>query len=649
MPDRKPNFSQKVRYSFDNFMSKGGLSVFFALMTLFVGAIVIIAILRFVANIIMPQDGLGNLADQWWLSFLQIADGGSIAEDTGSNAVNRVVGIIALFLGMVLFSSLVAFITSQFEAMLENMRKGKSDVIESDHTLILGFGDRALEIIRELIVANESERKAAVVVLAENEKDEMDDFFRERVENPKTTHIITRSGSTSSIMLLKRVSVNTAKSVIILNDASDDASDEDKAYADARVLKTILAVLSCTGEQDMPPIVAELHLPEKQKLAKTISDKVSIIDENSILSKLIVQTSRVSGLVSVYDHLVGFEGNEFYFHKPSEGWGKKSYGDLILHYAECCVIGVRDKNGSIQINPKSDRVVADDEELLLVAEDDSAIKLSKVKIPVKDIKPGKGKVLPKVIENELIVGWGQKASLIIEEYISYLIKGSQIDVMIHADDIEAIKEFEEIPRNFPDYKIGLIKADASDSDLIKNIKPEQYDNIIILSGDGENAELNDSETISKLLQFRAYFRESDIKDLKTQLISEVSDSENIDIIKEAGVKDFLISNQFVSKMYAQVSEESGVLDIYNDLFSEDGSELYIKPVNLYFDEVKRELNFAEICVLASLRGESCIGVKLIAEEKNEKADFGVYINPPKSKKFILSQGDCFITLAEDET
>ncbi len=199
MEKRRPNFSARLRYAFDNFMSKGGLSVFMALMLLFLGAIVLMAAFRFVANLIAPQEATSNIFTQWWLAFLQIADGGSISEDSGSNALNRVVGIVSLFLGMVLFSSLVAFITSQFEAKLSELRKGRSQVTESGHSLILGSGDRVLEIVRELIVANESERRPAIVVLSEKEKDEMDDFFRERIEDRKNTRIIVRSGSTSSL------------------------------------------------------------------------------------------------------------------------------------------------------------------------------------------------------------------------------------------------------------------------------------------------------------------------------------------------------------------------------------------------------------------------------------------------------------------
>jgi hypothetical protein len=650
MAKKGVGFGAKFKYGFDNFMSKGGLSVFLALMSLFITAIVIIAVLRFVANEIMPQEGLESLKAQWWLSFLQIADGGSIAEDTGNNAVNRVVGIVALFFGMVLFSSLVAFITSQFEQMLTEMRKGKSNVIEDEHTLILGFGDRSLEIIRELIIANESEKDAAVVVLAEVEKDEMDDFFRDRIDDSKTTRIVTRSGSTSSMYLLKRVSVTTAKSVVILSGAAKDASPEDKALADARVLKTILAVISCTGEENMPPITAELHLPGKQRLAHNISDKISIIDEKSVLSKMMVQTSRISGLALVYDHVVGFEGNEFYFDKRDAGWGKKTYGDVIFHYPECSVIGVRNKDGEIFMNPDRGRMLDDTDEIIVLAEDDSTVAFSSARCPVNRLLP----ICPagpreKLAEKQLIVGWSEKTPMIVDEYSQYLIEGSGIDVVL-SNPTEAMKrEFLTIKQKYPGIKIRLLEASIDGAGVVNALRPEQYDNVIILSSDSGPAELRDADTVADLLEFRQYFKSLNTSTIKTQLITEVADSENVDIMKEAGVKDFLISNQFVSKIYAQVSEDPDVLKIYDDLFSEEGSEVYVKPVSLFLSEIPSSVSFADLCAAAIERNESCFGVRILKEEEDESKHFGIYINPAKTLQFSLCPDDCLITLAEDES
>lgn len=649
MGDHELNLKAKIQYRFDNFMSKGGFSVFAALMLLFLGAFVLMSIVRVVANVIMPQENLTGIFDQFWREFLQISDAGAIAEDSDGNVLNKITGIITVFLGLILFSSLVAFITSQFESRLAELRKGKSNVAENNHTLILGFGDRVLEIIRELVIANESEKKPAVVVLSEREKDEMDDFFRERLPDTKNTRVVTRSGSTSSIHMLRRVNATGAKSVVILNDAAIDAGDDEKTLADARVLKTILALISCTGEDNAPPIIAEFHYRNMRNLAKNIlPGKISLIDEHSILARLMVQTSRVSGLAQVYDNLVGFEGCEFYFYKPQGGIKGLKYSEVIFRFADCSVLGLRMSDGTIKLNPSPGSVCGDDE-VILLAEDDSMIKFLKEPVAVNPPEAKGYLPHPKSVENQLIVGWSGKTSTILAEYRNYLAKGSKIDVIVPEIAEYMKREFASIQKKQAGIKMRLIEGDIHSPATIVKLKPEQYDNVIILSADGGDSELRDSETIATLLQFRNYFKTSVRNDVRTQLITEVADSENIEVIQEAGVKDFLISNQFVSKIYAQVSEEPDVLTIYADLFSEEGSEVYVKPVSRFLSKIPENITFGELCAAAIKRNETCFGVRLRSEETDITKHFGIYVNPPKSRVFSLTENDWLITLSEDDT
>ena len=649
MGDQDLNLKAKLQYRFDNFMSKGGFSVFAALMLLFLGAFIIMSLVRLIVNIIAPQEGFTGVFDQFWREFLQISDAGAIAEDSDGNILNKITGIITVFFGLILFSSLVAFITSQFEAKLAELRKGKSNVAEKNHTLVLGFGDRVLEIIRELVIANESEKNPAVVVLAEREKDEMDDFFRERLPDTENTRVVTRSGSTSSIHMLRRVNASGAKSVIILNDAAVDAADDEKSLADARVLKTILALISCTGEDNVPPVIAELHYQNMRNLAKNISpEKVSLIDEHSILAKLMVQTSRVSGLAQVYDNLVGFEGCEFYFYKPDGGVKGLNYSEVIFRFADCSVLGLRMSDGTIKLNPSPDTICGDDE-VIVLAEDDSMIRFLNEPVPVKEPDAKGYAPHPKSVENQLIVGWSGKTPTILAEYRNYLAKGSRIDVVVQDISDRMKREFASIQKKQSGIKMRLMVGEIHSPSTIEKLRPEQYDNVIILSGDGGNSELRDSETIAILLQFRNYFKTSMKKDVRTQLITEVADSDNIEVIQEAGVKDFLISNQFVSKIYAQVSEEPDVLTIYDDLFSEEGSEVYVKPVSRFLSTIPGSITFGELCAAAIKRNETCFGVRLKSEETDISKNFGIYVNPPKSRVFSLTASDWLITLSEDDT
>jgi hypothetical protein len=124
------------------------------------------------------------------------------------------------------------------------------------------------------------------------------------------------------------------------------------------------------------------------------------------------------------------------------------------------------------------------------------------------------------------------------------------------------------------------------------------------------------------------------------------DSANAQIIQQSGVKDFLVSNQFVSKMMAQISEDPDVNLVYEDLFREDGSEIYLKPAWLYFETLPIEVSFADILMAAQKRNEVCFGLKIKSEEYEPK--FGINIIPKRDQVFTLEEGDSLITLAEDE-
>ena len=254
----------------------------------------------------------------------------------------------------------------------------------------------------------------------------------------------------------------------------------------------------------------------------------------------------------------------------------------------------------------------------------------------------------KVAEQQLVVGWSKKAAIIVDEYAEYLAEGSRIDVLIseHSDAIET--QFNHIKEQNPSIQMNLLVLNPHEPGALYEIAPERYNNLIILKQDGGDPELRDSETIALLLQFRNYLKMADNKTIETQLISEVADSDNLEVILEVGVNDFLISNKFISKLYAQVSEDPDVLKVFEDLFNEDGSEIYIKPLSLFMCSAPLKIRFGDLCLAAQMRGESCFGVRIQQELENPETNYGIYINPPKDQIFKLTLEDCLLTLAENE-
>ena len=652
----------RLSYGIDNFMSKGSSSIFLALLALFLIGFLIMVFIRIIANAFMPDETLGSLFEIPWRVYVAVLEGSAAETDGDSNWLAKLTSILGVLVGLILFSSMVAFITSVFEAKLDELRRGRSLVLENDHTLILGFGDRILEVIKELIEANESEPDASIVILAEKDKEEMDNIIRDNITDFATTRVITRSGVVTNINNLKKVMANNAKSVIIMNSAANWRDEQDKNLADALVLKSIMSMMAVCDDNTHPPIVCEIHSDRDRELAEQISNgTVKALNEVSVLSRMIAQLAlSQNGLSVVYSDMVGFDGNEFYFYQPDDGWGGElTFGDSQNRFNSSTPMGIHNSNGEIILNPPKETPISDDDELIVFAEDDSTIfyfnqpvyepKLES--IPKTQVEPKSHRVA--------LLNWTTKTPIILEKLCSYLPENSELCTYVYTKIPEMDTLLMDLKKDYPEIDISIIELDLNDLKVLDQIQPQDFDSILILSPGGTTIEEMDAYVISLLIRIRQILitksksSSTDEKSIKwPKLITEVMDSENIDIILNSGVEDFMVSNQFVSQIMAQVSEEPLALDVYDDLFQSEGSELYIKPASYYFDfndEKSITMPYGECVQAARLRDEVILGVQIKSAQKKKDKMFGINLIPDKNDQITLTCEDGLIALSKDET
>ena len=660
--NKKHPFGMRLRYAVDNFMSRGSSSIFLALLALFLIGLLVMVVVRGIANALVPDETLSSWAEIPWRVYVAVMEGSAAETDGDSNWLAKLTSILAVMVGLILFSSMVAFITSVFEAKLDELRRGRSLVLESEHTLILGFGDRILEVIRELIEANESEPDASIVILAENDKEEMDNVIRDNISAFATTRVITRSGVVTNINNLKKVMAENAKSVIIMNSAASWRPEKEKNLADALVLKSIMSIIAVCDGETHPPIVCEIHSDRDRELAENISNgTVKALNEVSVLSRMIAQLALSrNGLSIVYSDMVGFDGNEFYFYQPDEGWGGDlTFGDSINRFKSSTPMGVHNSKGEIILNPPKDMPLEDEDELIVFAEDDSTIfyfnepvfEPTLTEIPSSVVQPRSHRVA--------LLNWTTKTSIILEKLCSYLPQGSELCSYVSTRLPEMDVCRSSLNEAYPDINISMKEMDLNDLERLNEIEPQDFDSILILSPGGSTIEEMDAYVISMLIRIRQILiSKNSGPDKKLgsrkwpKLITEVMDSDNIDIILNSGVEDFMVSNQFVSQIMAQVSEEPMALDVYDDLFQSEGSELYIKPASYYFDFKDNEtitIPYGECVQAARLRNEVILGIQIHSDQKNKDNMFGIALIPNKKDEFTLSKLDGLIALAEDET
>ena len=650
----KSTLRQRLRYRFDTFMARGGSSIFLSLLVVFFASLGAVSVLRILLRQFVDADGAqqfnGFLAHVY-VTFLQLTDPGNMNLDIPSTAVYKASAIVAGSVGVIIFSMLIAVITTALDQKLSQLKKGHSKVIEDGHTLILGWSERVVEIVRELVLANESEDDPCVVILSELDKETMDDELAIRLPDTQNTRIVTRSGSVSSLVNLDIVSLDTAKSVIVLAEGSENGSSENKARSDTRVLKTLLGVMASKDPDGELNVVAELFDPQNRQIAREISPgEITTVNAPDILAKILVQTSRSIGLSLVYGEVMSFDGCEMYFYSGSWPAGTP-FGRLPYHFADGVPLGIRRSGGELLINPAPNVPLSLEDEILILAEDDSTIAWQSEPVARPRALPLPIRRHAQRVENELVLGWSPKAPTILREYADYVLEGSAIHVMVRDPDDTLRVQLRRLQEGLPHIRLSLIDQDPMRPENLLEVQPFLYDNILILSQSGgfESPETTDSETIILLLLLRSIRDRSRQRTPPTKLISEVLDSANQELVAQAGVNDFIISNQLVSMLLAQISEEPDIARVYDDLFQEDGSEIYLKAVTLYFDTLPAEITFADLIALAQRRGELCIGVKIAALEDQAEANYGVKLIPEKTTTYRLEEGDCLVVLAEDET
>jgi len=105
-----------------------------------------------------------------------------------------------------------------------------------------------------------------------------------------------------------------------------------------------------------------------------------------------------------------------------------------------------------------------------------------------------------------------------------------------------------------------------------------------------------------------------------------------------------VSNRLVSLILAQVAENKHLNAVFQDLFDPEGCEIYLKPVTDYvIPEV--EVTVATLIEQAHQRGEIAIGYRIEALSQDAQQQYGVVINPAKSRVVTMQAADALIVIA----
>lgn len=623
---RGARLRRRLRYWFDNTMSRGTASLVGWLAIVSVAMVVVVSV---ALEIVSPlEDGRRpNPFTILWQTFastfsLDVPDEGTLAV----LALWFVLGVGGIFI----VSALIGLLTSGVNLKLEQLRKGRSVVVERDHTVILGWSDQVFTVVSELVEANRSRRRAAITILAEHDKVDMEDQLRRRVPDTGTTRLVCRTGSPLDLTDLELVNPNEARSIIVLAPASEHAED-----ADSYVLKVLLAINRGPAFRDRRHhVVASVRDGRNRAVARLAGGEAVVVDADDISARLLVQTARQSGLSVIYQDLLDFGGDEFYVISEPRLVGYQ-FGQVLSAYQQCCPVGIVHASGTAVLNPPMNTVIGPQDRLAILAQDDSAIRLTAAPFPIDEAAILSSVRGPQAPERTLVLGWNGRATRIIEQLDIYVTAGSVVDVV--TDRKDAAAAVARVGLGLRQLTVTVTEGDTRDRNVLEGIEIVAYDNVIVLSDDVIDPLTADARVLVTLLHLRDMLEK---RGKAGSIVSEMRDDRDRALAQLTRADDFVISEQLVSLLMTQISENRHLESVFTDLFDSAGAEIYVRP-SMYYVRSVPGLTFATVVESARRRGEVAIGYRMA--EPGE-GNHGIVLNPDKTH--ILPPIDRLIVLAQ---
>jgi len=597
------------------------------------------------------EEHLGNAV--WW-AFLRLTDPGYLGDDVGT--WRRIVSTWLTVSGYVVFlGALVAIMTRWLIDIMTHLERGLTPVSLKNHIVILGWNNRTLPLLRELIMSTsrvsrflrEREiKRLQIVVLSEEVSSEQIQLLRQDPSiGRRSRQIILRSGSPLQPEALHRVACLQAAAVIIPNESH---GPDSLVTSDVETVKALLSIAAQASELNkaLPYVVAEVEDVRKFSVAaRAYPGPLEVVAGDATISRLLAQNIIHPGLSELYGELLtAHEGNELYL-RPALAWVGQTLSDMAARCPDAILLGLlRQCAGTgwlARLNQDSGSVLEAGDMLVLMARSydeteplERAVMQSRVvrSAAVKD-DAGPTTVISKRL---LILGWNRRVPAMITELASYQGYAFDVDLVSIVPPEIRVEEISRYSDDAQRVKCQHIQADYMVEGELRRLDPGHYDSIVLLCSD----RLSSGEEADARALVGYLVLDEILQDLqqKPQILLELSDPANEDLLVRND-SETIISPMILSHMLSQVTLRRELRLVYDELFTAHGAEILFHEFAGY--PVSASARFDEFEVLAAAQGETALG---IYRSQADATGHRLYLNPARARAMDLQPGDQLVVL-----
>ena len=276
-------------------------------------------------------------------------------------------------------------------------------------------------------------------------------------------------------------------------------------------------------------------------------------------------TAVMPSLCDVILHLIGFEGVEFYLKDIPESLSIAD--ELKLQDSAMPILDIENKRLYISENET------------LIKNYGSGEYVLKKSLPDKKFIPCLANDKPKL----LIIGSNNKLDYILDSLVCFKKEFPDFKLTVVLMDTEENAEKITYYSNFPEY--SSLFGDDSRPVIVKDITEPfgkkdgssiLYDvNSVLFLSDADCSETSIDE---KPLLFWNSLKRNDVKDIHNCIV-EVLDMQNENIIEKRNKDQVVVSERFISCLYAQLGKDPVRLDCIKDLITFEGDDASVNSNN----------------------------------------------------------------------
>ena len=539
---------ERLSYWFDKRIAKGSLGLIRFLIAVSIVLAVVIAGLIILFGFNEDSEPLAV----FWDSISTILNAWMPSSEDGSPGYILLMAVCAIA-GVLFTSVLIGIVTSAIEEKIIELKRGNSRVLESGHTVILGFYPGEYTLLQQLVLAAAGE-EACVVIAEDMEREEMEQNIRENVDCPKNFRIICRSADITDPSALERCAVSDCRTVII------------HPTDDVRTIKALLAVSSLkrsNAEADFR--ILALLSGSEFRFPAALAEQYSItaLREHDTLAKMIAHSCTQTGLSETFRELFNFEGSEWYVISLPDAAGLR-FDELTLRLDGAVPVGICGPEG-MRLNPPPETLLRPEDQLLIFSEDRDSVRLTDgaanaahaVSATAKDADT-----------SALILGSNDSLPIILRELPENVRRVKLAGKRGSAEDEAQLVE-DAAKRGLT---LEFADAELMDEEALEALAKDA-EHVVILNDHEKEEEEADMEVIYLLLNLR---------DIRVRLgthfniTTEMRRERNLNLVTDNDRTDFLVASSMSSMILAQLSESPELLGAFREILSNEGSEIFLK-------------------------------------------------------------------------